>query len=299
MAAFLSELEHVRRRSPHTISGYRADLRFFAKHCANRGIDSPGGAAQVHVIMDYLASRRSHGDSQRTLARRTSSLRSFFRSLARQGHLQGDVADLFPSLKIPKTLPRFLSEDQMMQWVESLPDATLWDARDRALVLVFYATGARLAEIAGLHWGAIDIRGERLHLLGKGNKQRISPLGAMASKALVTYRDKLAEKFSDTHVIDSAAVFVNNKGTRLTTRSLARILAKRFATLSHGGKVHPHMLRHTFATHLINRGADLLAIKEILGHESVETTQVYTHVSNDYLRKTYKQAFPRAERAKE
>lgn len=297
MASFLEELERIRRYSPHTTRSYRVDLELFAQHCGQRNITTVTDAAQVTMIMDYLSARRRHGDSQRTLARRTSSLRSFFRAVARQGHLEGDVADLFPSLKISKTLPRFLSEDVMTRWLDALPNATIWDARDRALVLVFYATGARLAEIAGLTWEAVDENNERLRVLGKGNKYRLIPLGSAATQGLLTYREKVADEFGADQTGPTTAVFINPKGNRLTTRSLARILARRFAAIASGGKVHPHMIRHTFATHLINRGADLMAIKEILGHQSVETTQVYTHVSNAYLKKTYKQAFPRAERA--
>ena len=296
MQAFLTEIGQLRRYSPQTVRAYRNDLSQFRAFCGPAAEGNPEKLAKAELIGRFLAESRRTGDSARTIARRASALRSFFRWLARRGMLPGDIGDIFPSIRLPRSLPQFLTESVMMHWIEVMPDESVWDARDRALLLAFYASGGRLAEIAGLSWQDVDFDRQQLRLLGKRNKERVVPIGETAIRALARYRDQLANSFGQPAAAGSAPVFLNQSGRPLHSRSVSRILNKHFARVSGGATVHPHLLRHTFATHLINEGADLMAVKELLGHESIGTTQIYTHVSGTHLKKTYTRAFPRAER---
>jgi len=299
MNAFLTEIGQLRRYSPQTVRAYRADLERFRAFCGPAAEAKPEKLARADVIGRFLADGRRRGDSARTIARRASALRSFFRWLARQGVLPGDIGDVFPSIRLPKPLPQYLTEQVMQQWLAAMPNETLWDARDRTLVLAFYASGGRLSEIAGLIWEQVDLDRQQLRLLGKRNKERVVPIGAIAAQALSAYRDRLEECFGISAIGRAAPVFLNQRGKPLRVRSVSRIFNRHFARISGGATVHPHLLRHTFATHLINEGADLMAVKEMLGHESIGTTQIYTHVSGTYLKKTYNRAFPRAEEGKQ
>jgi len=295
MNVFLTEIEQIRRYSPQTVRAYRADLERFRAFCGPPAEEKPERLARADVIGRFLAEGRRHGDSARTVARRASALRSFFRWLARQGVLPGDIGDVFPSIHLPRSLPQYLTEPVMRQWLAVIPDQTVWDARDRALMLAFYASGGRLSEIAGLIWHQVDLERQQVRLLGKRNKERIVPIGETATQAFARYRARIAERFGSSVVESTARVFLNQRGNALNARSVSRILNRHFARISGGATVHPHLLRHTFATHLLNDGANLMAVKELLGHESIGTTQIYTHVSGAYLKKTYNRAFPRAE----
>jgi len=291
---FLTEISQVRRYSPETVRAYRADLARFAAFCGPVFEGKVEKIAKAELVGRFLAQGRRAGRSARTVARRASALRSFFKYLARQGWLAGDVSDIFPSIKLPRTIPRYLSKETMKSWLANLPDKTVWHARDRAMVLTFYASGARLAEIAGLKWQDIDFAQQQIMVLGKKSKQRVVPIGAVAASALYRYQELVRASFNVDMSIGRAPVFLNQRGTPLHRRSISRILQKHFPPLLGDSAVHPHLLRHTFATHLINAGADLMAIKELLGHESAGTTQIYSHVSGTKIKKEYNRAFPRA-----
>jgi len=295
LQAFLVEISQVRRYSPQTVRAYQADLGLFQEFCGPLFEQKVEKIARAELIGRFLAENRRTGVSARTVARRASALRSFFRFLARQGLLSGDVSDLFPSIKLPRTIPRYLTAKTMRAWIDAMPEKTLWDTRDKALVLSFYGSGGRLSEIAGLKWEDFEGSARQLTLLGKRNKQRVVPIGDVAAGALEKYKNRLTGKFGVTAVSPASPVFVNQRGGPLHSRSISRILNKHFATVSGGSTVHPHLLRHTFATHLMNLGADVMAVKELLGHESANTTQIYTHVSGEHLKKMYNRAFPRAE----
>ena len=291
---FLAEIGQIRRYSPQTVRAYRNDLDRFRAFCGAAFEGKVEKIAKADLVVRFLTESRRAGDSARTVARRASALRSFFKYLARRGLLSGDASDLFPSIRLPRTIPRYLTAETMKRWLGSMPEGTIWDARDRALVLAFYASGARLSEIAGLRWGDIDLARQQVTLLGKRNKERIVPVGEVATRAFEIYKGHVSAKYGLRKISGNAVVFLNRRGTPLHSRSVSRILNKHFARVSGGSTVHPHLLRHTFATHLVNGGADLMAVKELLGHESAGTTQIYTHVSGAYLKKMYNRAFPRA-----
>ncbi len=295
LAVFLAEIETIRRYSPQTVRAYRSDLARFGRFCGPLFEQPVQKIATAELIGRFLAEGRRTGDSARTVARRASAVRSFFRYLAREGLLAGDVSDLFPSIKLPRSIPRYLTAEIMIRWLESIPEETLWQTRDKAIVITFYSTGARLAEVAGLHWGEIDFNRREVVLHGKRDKQRIVPFGDVGVAILTKYRDLLSAEFGKDRIVSREPVFLNRRGKVLGVRSYSSILNKYFAEVSGGSTVHPHLLRHTFATHLLNGGADLMAIKDLLGHVNVGTTQVYTHVSGTHLKKTYNRAFPRAE----
>ncbi len=299
LPAFLVEISEVRRYSEQTVRAYRADLEQFRKFCGPKFDLEVGQIARAELVGRFLAEGRRTGDAPRTVARRASALRSFFKFLARKGLLPGDVSDIFPSIKLPRSIPRYLSAATMREWLAAMPDKTIWETRDRALVLSFYASGARLAEIVGLSWAAIDFDRQQLTVLGKRNKERVIPIGETAANALAQYKKNVTAKYGLSRTAPNSPVFLNQRGGPLHLRSVSRILNKHFAKVSGGGKIHPHLLRHTFATQMLNGGADVMAVKEFLGHESVGTTQIYTHVSGDHLKKTYNRAFPRAERENE
>lgn len=294
LPAFLAEISEVHHYSAQTVRAYRSDLERFRVFCGPKFEGKVENIARAALVGRFLAEGRQRGDSPRTVARRASALRSFFKFLARKGLLAGDVSDIFPSIKLPRSIPRYLPADLMKRWLESMPTGTIWDARDRALVLVFYASGARLAEIAGLKWGDIDLDRQRIKVLGKRDKQRLVPIGDITAEGFVEYQKFVLAKYGAQRIADNSPVFLNQRGTPLHLRSVSRILNKHFRMISGGATVHPHLLRHTFATHMLNSGADLMAIKDFLGHESVGTTQIYTNVSGEHLKKTYKRAFPRA-----
>ena len=197
-----------------------------------------------------------------------------------------------PSVKFAANLPQFLSESQMLSWIKSLPNGDRWECRDRCLVVVPYATGARLAELVALNWGDVDPDGGTVRLFGKRSRERVVPAGQFLLDAVEALR--VLTPTADTG--GKAPLFVSRRGTRLTARSIARILQRTFRSAV-GGHVTPHRLRHTFATHMLEHGADLMALKELLGHQNVATTQIYTHVTPHRLAEVYADAFPTEQNA--
>jgi integrase/recombinase XerC len=223
------------------------------------------------------------------VARKVSAIRGFFTFLAQARRIGRDPAGGLMAPKIEKRLPVFLPIDDTERLLNGLPAGDAWADRDRAILETLYGTGLRVSELVGLDWEHVDFENECVRALGKGRKERIVPIGEIALDALRAYRRALGEAG-----VDAAAVFVSRRGRRLTTRSVARFV-KRYAQRS-GTPVaaSPHALRHSFATHLLNQGADLRAIQELLGHSSLSTTQRYTHVNLDHLMKAYDHAHPRA-----
>ncbi len=295
LPAFLAGIGEVRRSSPQTVRAYRADLARFRAFCGRKFEGKVEKIARAGLVGRFLAEGRRMGDAPRTVARRASALRSFFKFLAQKGLLAGDISDIFPSIKLPRAIPRYLTVDTMKRWIEKMPIGTIWDARDRALVLAFYASGARLAEISGLKWEDIDPERRQIKVIGKRDKQRVIPIGDIAAEAFADYKKRVAAKYGPQKIAEDSPVFLNQRGGALNMRSISRILNKHFMKISGGATVHPHLLRHTFATQMLNAGADVMAVKEFLGHESVGTTQIYTHVSGEHLKKVYNRAFPHAE----
>jgi integrase/recombinase XerC len=300
---FIETLRVERNSSAHTIRGYRADLEQFREFLlsSNRGIDDRTGDVAMEKI-DHLAIRAyfSHiyrGHKKSSLARKLAAQRSFFRYLVDEGILAKSPADLVATPRQEKPLPTFLPVDEMFSLLACPEDPTIWGARDRAILETLYSSGIRVAELVGLSDGDLDFSLGVLRVYGKGRKERIVPFGEKARVALQSYltlRDQILAK--GTRRGGKNPIFLNRQGGRLTSRSVARILDKHLRRSGLIRKISPHTLRHSFATHLLDAGADLRAIQELLGHVSLSTTQRYTHVSTDKLMEVYDRAHPRAKK---
>ncbi len=226
------------------------------------------------------------GKSKRTVARNLSSVKSFLNYLVKVGKLDFNPAETVAAPKTEKPIPRFLTVDDMFALLDSISAGTLLESRNRAIFETFYSTGMRVSEIESLDTDDIDFTRKMVMVTGKGSKQRVVPVGNRAAEAILAYRRRLSK--------DLAPLFVNKNGTRLSARSIRRILNKIVAECGLNIPVSPHTLRHSFATHMLDSGADLRGIQEILGHSSLSTTQIYTHVSVDRLNEVYDRAHPRS-----
>jgi integrase/recombinase XerC len=285
VATFLRYLAAERGASGHTVRSYRTDLLDCVAFLERRGLGALTDA-DARVVRGYLADLHARGLARTSIARRLATLRSFFRFLVRRGRARVNPAREVRSPSLPGRLPAHLPIDQS----EALFRQPLGDdeagRRDRAILEVLYASGVRVAELSGLDTTDVDLREGSVRVLGKGRKERIVPLGAKAVEAL--------RKYLGSRESARSPLFLNPRGGRLTVRSLHRIVRARARAAGLAGRVTPHTLRHTFATHLLDAGADLRLIQELLGHARLATTQRYTHVSADRLAKVYDAAHPRA-----
>jgi integrase/recombinase XerC len=298
--AFLTFLDVERGASRETLRNYASDLRQFASFltAGSAGIRPIEPAAvQSDSIRAYLRWLDRKHEKRTTLARKLACLRSFFRYLQREGVVPQNPAEEVRSPKQPKQLPRVLTKDEAQALLE-LPDTTAgWSLRDRAILETLYSTGARVSELVGINLEDLSTKEGLVRLQGKGRKERIVPIGDLAVEAIRQYRVWLASNPNVRHSnLNRTALFCNSRGGRLTARSVARLVA-RYSRALPGGPVSPHTLRHSFATHLLDEGADLRAIQEMLGHASLSTTQKYTHVAMDQLLALYDKTHPRAGRA--
>ena len=298
---FLEHLRVERNASAHTLRSYASDLGQFRSFLWSAGFHRGGKKGDVRVEkIDHLAIRAylSHLYRERkksSLARKLAAQRSFFRYLVDEGVMKRSPAEIVTSPRQEKNLPSFLSVDEVFALVEKPNQATPWGARDRALLETLYSCGIRVSELVGLSDGDVDVNLGIVRVYGKGSKERIVPIGKKAIEALQAYLPRRDEVLARRKTSGPRApLFINPRGTRLTTRSVARILQKHVLRSGLLRKVSPHALRHSFATHLLDAGADLRAIQELLGHVSLSTTQRYTHVSMDKLMEVYDKAHPRA-----
>ena len=294
LAAFLEALRN-RAVSEHTLSSYESDLRDFEQFLRSRNatIDSID-----HVFLRDFLNRLYERKLQKTsVARKLACLRTFFKFLVHDGRLKSNPAELISSPRLPKKLPSYLGEEEAAAVVEMPQGSSLKDLRDRAILELLYASGLRVRELVGLNDENLDMPEHLVRVFGKGKKQRIVPFGEYAARALATYlseRDRvgLAQAEDSGHI----PVFVSLRGRRLNARDVQRLVEKTRTRLPSGRRFTTHTLRHTFATHLLERGADLRAIQELLGHSSLATTQKYTHVSLEHLRAEYDKAHPKAKK---
>ena len=294
--AFMTFLELERHASHETMRNYASDLRQFqtfmkAEHLAAPLLDP--ATVQTESIRAYLHWLDRKREKSTSMARKLASLRSFYRYLQREGRVGLNPAEAIRTPKQPKHLPRVLSKDDAAALMEFPAGETGSSLRDRALLETLYSTGARVSELVGINLDDLRASEGLVHLRGKGRKERIVPIGAVALKAIHNYRASL--KPSTINHRPSVPIFLNLRGGRLTTRSVARIVA-RYSNQLTGGSVSPHTLRHSFATHLLDEGADLRSIQEMLGHVSLSTTQKYTHLATDQLLAVYDKTHPRAGR---
>jgi site-specific recombinase XerD len=270
-------------RAAATRTAYVSDLRGFVEWMGRGGVESPAGVDRLH-LRRYLASLGTRRLARATVARKAAALRSYFGWLTRTGALDADPST---SLRAPSgggRLPRVLSGTEMGALLDTPVDSPI-DVRDHAVLELLYAAGLRVSELCGLDRDGVDLRGRTVRVLGKGGKERRVPIHETAAAAL----SRWLEEGRETMAGPPEAVFVNRRGARLGPRDVRRILDARAAS-----PTHPHALRHTYATHLLDGGADLRVVQELLGHASLATTQIYTHVSKERLRSVYEGTHPRA-----
>ncbi len=297
IARFAEHLEVERQASPHTLRNYLSDLGQFLEFLRGRHEGRIPRPAEVDLadIRAFLV-ERFPVNRKASLARKLAALRTCFAFAVREGICEANPADLVATPKAEKRLPEVLSLDEVQALLDAPLEADLMAPRDRAMLELLYASGLRAAELTGLDTGDVTFETGYVRVMGKGRKERVVPFGERARQALEAYWPLRAElrrrclRGPD----EGDAVFLNHRGGRLTPRSLARALDRRIQGLAILRKVHPHVLRHSFATHLLDRGADLRSIQELLGHASLSTTQRYTHVTTAHLVRVYNQAHPRA-----
>jgi integrase/recombinase XerC len=295
--AFLLHLEKEKQQSPNTIKAYRRDLDAFTEFC-----DRHYGGSWEWCSIDRLGLRGFLGELQRrglakrSAARALSAVRSLFRYLQVHHGISNTAARAARVPKLEKRLPTYLDTQQttgLFEWAAKRAESgDFGDRRDFAMLEVFYSTGIRLSELAGLNLEDVDLLSDQAKVRGKGRKERIVPVGSKASLALRNYL-AVRESIVAARGGDRRAVFLSRRGTRIGPRAVQRAIHRMFDAVS-GDGLRVHSLRHTFATHLLDNGADLRAVQELLGHASLSTTQVYTHTSVDRLKKVYQQAHPRA-----
>ncbi len=296
--AFLDALAVQQGASPQTIRAYASDLaqfQVFARNALDPRVPLVPESIEPALIRAFLASLDRRGEKKASLSRKLACLRSWFRYLVRAGQLEANPAEGVRAPKLPKHLPRVLTKDDAGALME-FPAGQGQDVlRDRAILETLYSTGARVSELVGMNRGDISRSDGLVRVRGKGAKERIIPLGDVALEAIDEYLAQAAQKAdrSSQSALHALPVFRNRRGGRLTTRTIARIVAKYSSRLA-GGTIHPHTLRHSFATHLLDEGADLRAIQEMLGHVSLSTTQKYTHLATDQLLALYDRTHPRA-----
>ena len=291
----------ARRLSERTVRAYRSDLDRFATFWERdfgegSAATTPLTKVDTLAVRSYLASLHRSRLASRSLARHLSTLRSFFRWACREGHVEKNPARALPSPRLPHTLPRAMTQPDTKRLLEADEEGS-FPERDRALFELLYATGLRVSEAAGLDLEDVDFSSRLLRVVGKGNKERIAPFGEEAGDALSAYlavREERRRIGREAGVDDGEPLFVNARGGRLTTRSMARLMKRRLRAAGLSVEISPHSLRHSFATHLLEAGADLRAIQELLGHASLSTTQKYTHLDAARLREVYRRSHPKA-----
>ena len=326
---FISYLTYEKHFSEHTAKCYGADLVQFCDYVASTpasgGTDStpdhegsPGWASQpdggtaiaqqtetelktkvlavdASVVRRYLAHLNEKGYSKSTTARKLATLRSFYKYLVRRNYVDSNPVAAVKTPKQEKKLPRCLDYAEVQKLLSTPPVNTWLGARDRSILEVLYSTGMRVSEVAALNMEDVDFLGEIIHIRGKGKKERIAPIGSSALQAIqnyIEYRNKRMQHDSD---FDGKVLFANKHGKRLSVRSIRRKMDKYLAEAGLDPAISPHTLRHSFATHMLNNGADLRSVQELLGHQSLSTTQIYTHLSTSKIKEIYDSSHPRDE----
>jgi integrase/recombinase XerC len=301
---FLDHLAHERGLSPHTLRAYAGDLDRFLLFLAGEFLGKPAGRVRpsevdAAAVRSFLAALHRDGAGRRTQGRALAAVRSLLRYACREGVITANPAAAIPTPKTTRDLPRHLRPGEIETLLETPSSDEPLGRRDRALLELLYASGLRVGELVSLDWRDLDLAARVLRVVGKGGKERMVPFGRQASAALRDWLQEWDEVRAETAAPedgDGEPVFLNYRGGRLSARSVRRLLDRYVDTAALAAGVHPHTLRHTFATHLLEGGADLRAIQELLGHSSLATTQRYTHVDIERLLAVYRDAHPRAKR---
>ncbi|PCJ31984.1 MAG: tyrosine recombinase XerC [Gammaproteobacteria bacterium] len=288
---FLNYLSQERRMSVHTVTNYRRDLKSFILFCADNKLLQWTEIKSNH-IRQFIVGLHSQGLSGKSIQRCLSAIRSFYRFLMKEGLAENNPAQAVQAPKSEKRLPATLDVDQMSALLDNTKQNNMLACRDRAIMELFYSSGLRLAELASLNLRDIDFSDKLVFVTGKGNKSRVVPIGRKAMDALnvwLEWRDKLA-------FFEQTALFITKQGRRLGIRSIQKRLNHWGKQQAISDKVHPHRLRHAFASHMLEASGDLRAVQELLGHTDISTTQIYTHVDFQHLANVYDRAHPRAKK---
>ena len=302
LTQFLEHLRYERNVSEHTLRNYQSDLEQFVDHLApanpkNGKRQFPNLADIDHItIREWLATLHTAQKKKSSIARKLAALRTFFQFLVREGLVEQNPAKLVATPRLEKKLPKHLSIEDAIKFIETPDTDTELGKRDRAMLELMYATGVRVAELTKMNIGHIDFRNRLIRVTGKRRKERIVPFGEPALDALKAYLD-VRDGFLNNAPIserEPEALFLNYQGTRITTRSVGRMVDKYIRVCAGNHDISPHALRHSFATHLLDSGADLRDIQELLGHARLSSTQIYTHVSMEKLIQVYDKAHPKA-----
>ncbi len=314
---FLDYLKFEKHFSEHTAKCYHADLEQFCQYISGQtsqsdwtaSANSAGGVTTqtqtkaeqllltltTDLVRTYMAHLNDKQYSKSTSARKLATLRSFYKFLVKRNYLQNNPVTAVRTPKQDKKLPKFLEYDQVKKLLETPPADSWLGARDRAIMETLYGTGVRVSELVSLNIEDVDFLGEVLHVRGKGKKERISPIGSSALQSIQHYMEYRNRRAQNNANFDSKVLFVNKHGKRLSTRSVRRKMDKYLKMAGLDPSISPHTLRHSFATHLLNNGADLRSVQELLGHQSLSTTQIYTHLTTKKLKEVYDEAHPRDE----
>jgi len=294
LSSFEDFLSSERNYSKHTLKAYIADIKEFGLVLKDMGLIPADNGEIDFAHMDETPIRtfisRLYGKNKRvSISRKLASIRTFFEFLIRNGTIKSNPAKLVPTPKGEKRLPTFLTVDEVVKLVETPGSDNAYESRDRAILELLYSCGLRVSELVGINLNNLDLTSMSVKVLGKGNKERMVPLGSKASAAIKTYLSQRLDLKPDDNYL-----FVNSRGGRLSTRSIDRIIKKYAAISGIPKNISPHVLRHTFATHLLGGGADLRSIQEMLGHKSLSTTQRYIHISIEKIMEIYDKTHPRA-----
>lgn len=286
---YLSYLENTRKLSANSISAYRNDLGRFASYCAERGVLPEN--ADRNLVRGFLSELSREGLMATSINRTTSSLKGYYRFLVRMKHRESSPMVGLRTLKTPKTLPTFLTESEVTELL-SKPNDRFAGIRDRLVLELLYSTGCRVSELVGLNVADVSIEERRAKVRGKGNRERFVFLGAEAVDALKTWAPVRENRYDRDDRDAEKALVLNARGRRITERGVFYLISRYADEAALGRKVGPHTFRHSFATHVLDRGADLRAVQELLGHANLRTTQIYTHTGIDRLAAVYAKAHP-------
>ena len=292
---FVRYLKQERGYSQHTIEAYQRDLQQFVNFYSEYANMVPLDIGKVNKlgIRHFLGMLSESGLEMTSITRKLASLKAFFKYLARQGEVSSNPAAIVKSPKTKKRLPVILSEEQLAQVLDGSGDDDFVTLRNKAILELFYSTGIRLGELLTLNYGDVNFNRLTLRIFGKGAKERIVPFGQRAEISIKTYLDKRRSEFGGLTL--ESPLFISSRNRRISRPSVQKMVARILQTVSEQEHLSPHVLRHSFASHLLDRGADLNAVKDLLGHNSLSTTQLYTHIKIGKMKEVYKQAHPHAD----
>jgi len=283
---FMTYLDIEKNYSKHTLINYSSDLKVFSAFMQGKDVQK-----MEHLDMRrFLAELRQGNFAKASIARKLAALRSFFKFLYKEGYIKSNPASAITTPKLEKKLPTFLSVEEAAKLLEAPRDSDANGLRDRAILETLYSTGIRVSELVGIDADDVDFISGVVKVTGKGNKERLVPIGDKALRIMRSYLEKRSHPLAK----EAKAVFLNKSGGRITDRSIRRVVDKYIRLMAMRQGISPHTLRHSFATHLLDRGADLRSVQELLGHMNLSTTQIYTHVTTERLKNVYQKAHPRA-----